>query len=182
MNGSERKPKRTTPEVPQQVQMISFTVGSERFAVEILMVQEIIMMSDITEIPSAPDFVEGVINLRGNIIPVLDLRKRLRLRGRGMTDVSKPGTRILVMEIDGNVTGFIVDTVSKVLTVPAERILPPPDIIVAGVQSHYVSGVLHLDDSILVVLDFRKILSPEEYGMLEQVPAAITEGPLKTVR
>lgn len=99
-----------------------------------------------------------------------------------MTDVSKPGTRILVMEIDGNVTGFIVDTVSKVLTVPAERILPPPDIIVAGVQSHYVSGVLHLDDSILVVLDFRKILSPEECGMLEQVPAAITEGPLKTVR
>lgn len=182
MNASERKSKGTTAEAPQQVQMISFTIGSEQFAVEILMVQEIIMMSDITEIPSAPDFVEGVINLRGNIIPVLDLRKRLRLRARGTTDRSKPGTRILVVEIDGNVTGFIVDTVSKVLTLPAARILPPPDIIVAGVQSQYFRGVIHLDDSIVVVLDFRKILSPEERGMLEQVPAAVAEGAGKIVR
>ena len=182
MNASERKPRGTAVEAPQQVQMISFAIGSEQFAVEILMVQEIIMMSDITEIHSAPDFVEGVINLRGNIIPVLDLRKRLRLRAGGKTDRSKPGTRILVVEIDGNVTGFIVDTVSKVLTVPAARILPPPDIIVAGVQSHYFSGVVHLDDSILVVLDFRKILSAEVRGMLEQVPTTLTEGAAKTVK
>ncbi|MCA1959782.1 MAG: chemotaxis protein CheW [Desulfomonile sp.] len=182
MNATERRTKGTAAEAPQQVQMISFTIGSEQFAVEILTVQEIIMMSDITEIPSAPDFVEGVINFRGNIIPVLDLRKRLRLRAGGKTDRSKPGTRILVVEIDGNVTGFIVDSVSKVLTVPATRILPPPDIIVAGVQSHYFSGVVHLDDSILVILDFRKILSPEERGMLDQVPAAVAEGPVKTVK
>jgi len=182
MNATERRTKGTATEAPQQVQMISFTIGSEKFAVEILTVQEIIMMSDITEIPSAPDFVEGVINLRGNIIPVLDLRKRLRLRAGGKTDRSKPGTRILVVEIDSNVTGFIVDSVSKVLTVPASRILPPPDIIVAGVQSHYFSGVVHLDDSILVILDFKRILSPEERGMLDQVPAAVAEGPVETVK
>ncbi len=158
------------------VQMISFTVGSERFGVEILVVQEIIMMSTITEIPNSPDFVEGVINLRGNIIPVLDLRKRLRLRGYGKGGLSKPGTRILVVEIEGNVTGFIVDSVAKVITVPAVRIAPPPDIIVAGVQSAYISGVVHLDEGILVILDFRKILSMEEKDALDSVSHMMPAG------
>lgn len=168
---------RSTPELEEFVQMISFNIGSEKFGVEILMVQEIIMMSDITEIPNAPDFVEGVINLRGNIIPVLDLRKRLRLRGAPARPQRDPGTRILVVDIDEKITGFIVDAVAKVLTVPAGRILPPPDIIVAGVQSQYISGVVHLEDSILVVLDFRKILTVEEKGALEQVSQLAPDGP-----
>jgi purine-binding chemotaxis protein CheW len=152
------------------VQMISFSVGSERFGVDILVVQEIIMMSNVTEIPNAPDFVEGVINLRGSIIPVLDLRKRLRLRGYGRNIPAKPGTRILVVEIEGNVTGFIVDSVAKVISVPFSKIAPPPDIIVAGVQSLYISGVVHLDEGILIILDFRKILSMEEKEALDGVP------------
>jgi purine-binding chemotaxis protein CheW len=157
-------------EKPEMIQMISFLVGTEQFGVDILLVQEIIMMSTITEIPNAPDFVEGVINLRGNIIPVLDLRKRLRLRSSNRAEGHRPGTRILVVEIGGKVTGFIVDSVSKVLSVPASKIMPPPDIIVAGVQSQYISGVIHLEDTILVMLDFEKILTHQEKGMLEQVP------------
>jgi len=168
--------KRATPEAEQFFQMISFAIGSERFGVGILVVQEIIMMSDITEIPNAPDFVEGVINLRGNIIPVLDLRKRLRMRGYRRPERFKPSTRILVVEIDANVTGFIVDSVAKVITVPASRISPPPDIIVAGVQSQYISGVVHLDEGILIVLDFRKILSMEEKDALGSVSRALPEG------
>jgi purine-binding chemotaxis protein CheW len=156
--------------------MISFTIGSELFGVRILVVQEIIMMSAITEIPNTPDFIEGVINLRGNIIPVLDLRKRLRLRSHApLPQGQRPGTRILVVEIDQNVTGFIVDSVSKVLTIPASRIFPPPEIIVAGVQSQYIAGVVHLDDGIMVVLDFRKILSVEEKSALDQVPTSLPQ-------
>ena len=161
--------KRATPETVEVVQLISFSIGSERFGVQILVIQEIIMMSSITEIPNAPDFVEGVINLRGNIIPVLDLRKRLRLRGAARPEGVKPGTRILVVEIDDNVTGFIVDSVAKVITVPAAKISPPPDIVVAGVQSQYISGVVHLDEGILIILDFRKILSLEEKDALGDV-------------
>lgn len=131
------------------------------------------MMSNITEIPNAPDFVEGVINLRGNIIPVLDLRKRLRLRNQPHVDGHKPGTRILVVEIEANVTGFIVDSVAKVITVPASKISPPPDIIVAGVQSQYISGVVHLDETILIVLDFKKILSIEEKEALDHVAGVL---------
>lgn len=158
--------RRATQETDEVVQLISFSIGSERFGVEILVIQEIIMMSSITEIPNSPDFVEGVINLRGNIIPVLDLRKRLRLRGAPRTEGFKPGTRILVVEIDESVTGFIVDSVAKVITVPTSRISPPPDIVVAGVQSQYISGVVHLDEGILIILDFRKILSVEEKDAL----------------
>jgi purine-binding chemotaxis protein CheW len=169
MNSRERITK-AAPETEKVVQMISFTVGTERFGVEILDVQEIIMMSEITEIPNSPDFVEGVINFRGNIIPVLDLRKRLRLRGYRDFREYAPTTRILVVEIEGNVTGFIVDSVAKVISVPLPKISPPPDIIVAGVQSRYISGVVHLEDGILVILDFRRILSVEEKHALDTVP------------
>ncbi|MBM3299840.1 MAG: purine-binding chemotaxis protein CheW [Deltaproteobacteria bacterium] len=178
MNKRDRITK-AAPEVEKVVQMISFTVGTERFGVEILDVQEIIMMSEITEIPNSPEFVEGVINLRGNIIPVLDLRKRLRLRGYRDFRQYAPTTRILVVEIEGNITGFIVDSVAKVISVPLTRITPPPDIIVAGVQSQYISGVVHLDEGILVILDFRRILSVEEKHALDTVPRmvpAVLEG------
>jgi purine-binding chemotaxis protein CheW len=174
--------KRGTQETDEVVQLISFSIGSERFGVEILVIQEIIMMSAITEIPNSPEFVEGVINLRGNIIPVLDLRKRLRLRGVPRAEGFKPGTRILVVEIDENVTGFIVDSVAKVINVPTSRISPPPDIVMAGVHSQYISGVVHLDEGILIILDFRKILSGEEKDALSGVsrlgPAA-AEGVLR---
>jgi purine-binding chemotaxis protein CheW len=176
MNDNPRE-QPAVPEPEELAQMISFSIGPEEFGVRILMVQEIIMIPEITEIPNSPDFVEGVINLRGDIIPVLDLRKRLRLRGVDTAVERAPGNRILVVEIDGSVTGFVVDSVSKVLTVPASKILPPPDIIEAGVQSQYINGVVHLDDRILVILDFRRILSVEEKGVLERVPKMITEHP-----
>src|SRR4030042_6519147 len=116
MNRSDRLRKAVAPP-EEMVQMISFTIGTELFGVRILVVQEIIMMPAITEIPNTPDFIEGVINLRGNIIPVLDLRKRLRLRSSASSSQGpRPGSRILVVEIDQAVTGFIVDSVSKVLT------------------------------------------------------------------
>ena len=176
MNASNQD-QPAVPEPEELTQMISFSIGPEEFGVRILMVQEIIMIPEITEIPNSPDFVEGVINLRGDIIPVLDLRKRLRLRGVDAMVERAPGNRILVVEIDGSVTGFVVDSVSKVLTVPTSKILPPPDIIEAGVQSQYINGVVHLDDRILVILDFRRILSVEEKGVLERVPRMITEQP-----
>lgn len=160
--------QRVGQETEEMIQMISFTLGTEQFGVGILDVKEIIMMSEITEIPNSPDFVEGVINLRGNIIPVLDLRKRLRLR-KQLAERDAAGARILVMEIDEKETGFIVDSVSKVLSVPSSKLMPPPDIIVAGVQSQYIGGVVHLDDSILIVLDFRRILTVDEKGQLDQV-------------
>ncbi len=174
MNGNNN-PQLGSGDVAEIAQMISFSIGSEQFGLNILMVKEIIMIPEITEIPNSPDFVEGVINLRGEIMPVLDLRKRLRLRGVQTEAKRGPGNRILVVEIEGNITGFIVDSVSKVLSVPMNKVFPPPDIIVGGVQSQYISGVVHLDDRILVILDFGKILSHDEKDVLERVPRLAPE-------
>ncbi len=154
-------------DVEQIRQLVSFVLDKEEFGVDILMVQEIIRLTTITPIPNAPEFIEGVINLRGKIIPVIDLRKRLNI-GEKSPEYAKQ-TRILVIEIDGNVTGFIVDAVSEVLKIPTDQIEPPPEIIVSSIDSEYIEGVIKLNEKLLVLLDFRKILKVDERNKLRQV-------------
>jgi len=149
-------------------QLVSFILGKEEFGVDILMVQEIIRLATITPIPNAPEFIEGVINLRGKIIPIIDLRKRLKI-GKDDEITNEKHTRILVIEIDGNVTGFIVDAVSEVLKIPINRIEPPPEIIVSSIDSEYISGVIKLEENLLILLDFKKILRIDERTKLRQV-------------
>jgi purine-binding chemotaxis protein CheW len=147
-------------------QLVGFVIGEEMFGVDILTVQEIIRDSTITAIPDAPEFLEGVINLRGSIIPVIDLRKRLKLL---QPNPSPSRSWIIILTVDGRVTGFIVDRVTKVLTVPVESIKPPPDIVVAGLNSQYVRGVCKLDQRLLVLLDFSRILMAEEIKKLKSL-------------
>jgi purine-binding chemotaxis protein CheW len=147
-------------------QLVGFIIGEEMFGVDILTVQEIIRDSAITAIPDAPDFLEGVINLRGSIIPVIDLRKRLKLLQPAQVSQD---SWIIILTVDGRVTGFVVDRVTKVLTVPVESIKPPPDIVVAGLKGQYVRGVCKLDQRLLVLLDFRRILMAEEIKKLKSM-------------
>ena len=119
-------------------------------------------MMDITKVPRAPDFVEGVINLRGKVIPIIDLRKRFGLSTR---DHDKH-TRIIVIEINNMIVGFVVDSVSEVLRIPASTVEPPPPV-VSGLESEYISGVGKLEDRLLILLDLNKLLSGEEQNMAE---------------
>jgi len=155
------------PETSQLIQLVSFAIGKEQFAVEILMVQEIIRMAPITSIPNSPDFIEGVINLRGHIIPVIDLRKRLKLTP--LAEERKENTRILIINVQDRVTGFIVDAVSEVLKIRTSSIEPTPEIVVAGLKSQYIYGVCKLDERLLILLDFSKILQVEEIKKLMEV-------------
>jgi purine-binding chemotaxis protein CheW len=155
------------PEMSELIQLVSFAIGKEQFGVDILMVQEIIRMAPITSIPNSPDFIEGVINLRGHIIPVIDLRKRLKLTP--LADGDKNNTRILIINVQDRVTGFIVDAVSEVLKIPKSFIEPPPEIVVAGLKSQYIYGVCKLDERLLILLDFSKILQVEEIKKLMEV-------------
>lgn len=148
-----------------ELQLVSFLLGNEEFGADILMVQEIIRMVPITRVPNAPHFVEGVINLRGKVIPIIDLRKRLNLASR--TEANR-NTRIIVVQFEGKTTGFIVDAVSQVLRIPVNIIEPPPDII-AGVDSEYISGVSKLEDRLLIILDFSKILTRKEKKELNKL-------------
>ena len=153
------------------MQLVGFVIGKELFGVDILMVQEIIRETPITPIPNSPDFIEGVINLRGNIIPVIDLRKRLNLR-----EMAAPAgqTWIMILNVNGRITGFIVDSVTQVLKVPSNSIKPPPDIVVSGLQSQYITGVCRIDKRLLILLDFNRILLVEEIKKLNDFKAMET--------
>lgn len=143
------------------LQLVTFSIGEEEFGVNILKVQEINRTMEITKVPRAPAFVEGVINLRGKVIPIIDLRSRFGL-------ASKPedkDTRIIVIEINNVIVGFVVDAVSEVLRIPASTVEPPPPV-VAGVESDYISAVGKLKDRLLIMLDLDKILTTEDIDML----------------
>lgn len=152
----------------QLMQLVGFSIGNEQFGVDILMVQEIIRAAPITPVPNSPDFVEGVINLRGNIIPVIELRKRLNL----YKEEANQDTWILILDIDGKITGFIVDSVSKVLKVLESSIEPPPDLVVAGLESQYIHGVCDIGDKLLILLNFNHILLVEELQVLKSMEEA----------
>ena len=108
----------------QLIQLVGFIIGKEYFGVDILMVQEIIRSTPITAVPNSPDFIEGVINLRGSIIPVIDLRKRLNLLAKGES-YNKEDIWIVILDVDGRVTGFIVDKVTEVMKIQESSIEPP---------------------------------------------------------
>ncbi len=144
------------------LQLVTFHVGDEEFGVEILDVREINRMMEITRVPHAPDFVEGVINLRGQVIPVVDLRKRF---GLGTIERDK-NARIVVVELGDKVVGFLVDSVSEVLRVPRSVVEPPPPI-VGGIDSEYIEAVVKLDDRLLILLDLQRLLTKNEAQELE---------------
>ncbi len=145
------------------LQLVSFNIGTEEFGIDILKVQEINRMVDITRVPRAPEFVEGIINLRGKVIPIIDVRKRFNMQ---LAEHDK-NTRIVVVDIDGQIMGMVVDSVSEVLRIPASTIEPPPEV-VSSIDSEYIRGVAKLDDRLLIHLDLSKILSGEERKTLAQ--------------
>ncbi len=146
-----------------QLQLVTFSIGGEEFGVEILKVQEIVRSMEMTRVPNAPDFGEGVVNLRGRVIPIIDMRKRFGLERKEHDS----RTRIIVIDMNGVVTGFVVDSVSEVLRLPRNTIEPPPPV-VAGIESEYISGVGKLEDRLLILLDMDSLLSSKEQRLLGQ--------------
>ena len=140
----------------QQLQLVTFEVAGEEFAVDILAVQEINRMMELTRVPHSPPEVEGVINLRGKIIPVLDLRKRFKL-APGKRDESN---RIIVVEVGGRVVGFIVDQVHEVLRIDS-GIVEPAQAMVCSIDSEFISGVGKLNDRLLILLDVNRLFAAQ---------------------
>lgn len=148
----------------QELQLVSFNVGSEEFGVDILQVHEINRMTEITRVPKAPKFVEGVINLRGKIIPIIDLRKRF-----GMEEKEKDkDTRIVVVEINEQTIGFVVDSVSEVIRMPLANIEDAPEL-VTGIDADYIQGVGKLEKTLLILLDLEKVMSKQELEKVGKV-------------
>jgi purine-binding chemotaxis protein CheW len=146
------------------LQLVIFQLGGEEFGVDIMAVQEIIKMPEITAIPQAPEYVAGVINLRGKIIVVVSLGKKFDIQSCDKNEEYK----VIVVELENQVIGMMVDSVSEVLRIPSSSVDPAPDIIKSGVSSNYIQGVGKLDDRLLILLDLRNVLSDYETEQLTQ--------------
>jgi purine-binding chemotaxis protein CheW len=136
------------------LQLVSFNIGEEEFGVDILKVQEINRMPEVTQVPNAPEYVDGVINLRGKVIPVIDLRRRFGIERRE----HDKNTRIVVVDLNGTVVGFVVDAVKEVLRIPRSVMEPPPSL-TTDVNADYITGVGKLDDRLLILLDLERVLA-----------------------
>jgi purine-binding chemotaxis protein CheW len=147
------------------IQVASFHIGTEEYGVDISQIQEIIRMMEITKLPRTPDFVEGVINLRGQLIPIIDLRTRF---GMERAEVTK-NSRIIVTDIGTKRVGIIVDSASEVLTIPMESIEQAPEMI-AGAGTDYIQGVGKIGDRLVVLLDLTMVVS----AFKAEVPATLS--------
>jgi purine-binding chemotaxis protein CheW len=150
---------------PQQI--VGFRIGKEHFGVPIAYVHEIVRMMEITVVPDAPVYIEGVINLRGKIIPVVDLRKRF-------AEKVNPDrrNRILVAELNGHLVGLVVDAASEVLRVSPDVIEPPPNILDKG-ELNYVTGVGKLGDKLVILIDLEKIMQRGELCRISEITEAV---------
>ncbi len=146
------------------IQLVSFCLGDEIFGVDIMKVQEIIRWQEVTRMPRMPEFLEGVIDLRGTVMPVVDLRKRF---GMGATAIG-PATRIIVTLTSNLPVGLVVDSVQEVLK-PDESQISPPPAIAAGIGHEYLRGLCRVRDKLVILLDIDRILSSEETASLSSI-------------
>jgi len=145
----------------RELQLVIFQLGREEFAVDVSQVREIIRMQDITRMPKAPSFVEGIINLRGQIIAVIDLAQRLSLESAERDSE----TRIIVVEAGDAKVGMIVDSVSEVMRISEEEVEPSPAL-AADVEAVYIKGVVKRDNRLIILLDLARVLGAEEISEL----------------
>lgn len=153
MNESQVAEILAEEELPEQSKFLTFELGDEAYGIDIFHVREIIGMQPITVVPDVPDYVRGVINLRGKVIPIMDVRARFGLATRTYDD----RTCIIVINVADWTVGLIVDTVSEVLDIPHEQIEPPPRVIAAG-NDHYIAGLGKVEDQVRLLLDVNRLL------------------------
>src|SRR6202162_1469042 len=159
------------PSMEKDLHIVGFRIGNETYGIRLGAGREIVRVPEITAVPSAPDLIEGVINLRGKIIPVMDLRKRF-----GQTEIQPDKkNRILVVELDNKLIGLIVNAASEVLKIPPSEIEAPGSVFAEG-ESSYVTGVGKLKGRLIILLDIARLLRQPEFKKLEEAaePVAMT--------
>ncbi len=148
-----------TAQHDELIQLVSFMLADEEYGVEVLKVREIIRMPTITKMPNVPQHVEGIINLRGKVIPIISMRKRFGL----MENDNNSHTRIIIMDVVGSMTGFIVDAVSEVIRIHSSEIQPPPTIVVSGgIDQEFITGVFNHAERLLIIMDIDLMFSEDE--------------------
>ncbi len=142
------------------LQFVGFRLAEEDYAIAITKIQEIILMKPITRLPQSPGFIEGLINLRGSVIPIVNLRKRFGLAPRDLDEE----TRTIVVNVHDKTVGCVVDAVTQVMRINRDQIQPPPLGVAAGAYQ-YLAGLARLDDRLLILLDIEKVFEAEETAL-----------------
>ncbi len=148
-------------------QFISFAVGDEEYGLELLRVKEVIRLREITWLPKAPVFVKGIINLRGDVIPIISLREKFGLPETEST----AATRVIVVEADGRLIGMVVDSASQVVRIPTDQIEPPPPML-GGSMQDLITAVGKLDDKLIILLDVDAVLTADQAEALGELEGA----------
>ncbi|MCD6115373.1 purine-binding chemotaxis protein CheW [bacterium] len=148
------------------VQLVGFKIGDEEFGIEIQKVREINRTTEITRVPRTPEYVLGVINLRGNVIPVINMRTKFGFNNKN----AGKDSRIIVLELKDNVIGILVDSVTEVIRLPSGTVEPPPNLS-TNVETAYINGVGKLEDRLLILLDIDKVFTSEQMDKFAEAAA-----------
>jgi len=149
-------------------QLVTFQLGEELYGVNIMDVKEIVRVQAIRPIPNAPLYVEGIFNLRSEIIPIINLHKRFHLRKLVTSEEDELLSGFVILDIDGMKLGIIIDRISRVVTVEKEEIQPPPQMF-SGIGAEYIEGVVRQEEGYLILLDIRNLFNPKELQKIAEL-------------
>ncbi len=151
-----------------RIQLVTFKLGNETYGIDIMDVKEIVSASEIRTIPGAPSYVAGIMNLRGIIIPIIDLHSRFQLEKPNLSEDEELLSGYIIINIDGFKIGIVIDKVSKVLNVDISDVQEPPQMM-SGIGSEYIRGVIHVEEEYLVFLDIRRIFNSQELQKINTI-------------
>ncbi|MDR2160281.1 MAG: chemotaxis protein CheW [Treponema sp.] len=151
-----------------QNQLVTFQLGEELYGINIMDVKEIVRAQDVRAIPNAPVYVEGIFNLRSEIIPIINLHKRFHLKQVLNSEEDELLSGFVIIDIDGMKLGVIIDRVSRVVTVEKEDIQPPPQML-SGIGAEYIRGVVRQDQGYLIILNIRDLFNPKELQKIAEL-------------
>ncbi len=151
-----------------QIQLVTFQISEELYGVDIMDVKEIVRVQEIRAIPNAPGYVEGLFNLRGEIIPIISLHKRFHLKKAQLDEDEELLSGFIIIDIDGMKLGVIIDRVERVMSIEAQDVQPPPQML-TGIGAEYIQGVINRESGYLILLDIRKLFSAKELRKIEEI-------------
>lgn len=152
----------------RQLQLVTFQLGEENYGIDIMDVEGIVNIEEVREIPNSPPYVEGIFNLRGEIIPVISLHKRFHLRTVELSEEDELLSGFIIINVDGMQLAVVIDKVSRVVSVDFEEIQPPPQML-SGIGAEYIQGVVNREENYLIILDIRRLFSVRELQALESI-------------
>ncbi|AEJ19944.1 chemotaxis protein CheW [Gracilinema caldarium] len=151
-----------------QYQLVTFQLGEEHYGIDIMDVKEIVRLQDIRPIPNAPSYVEGIINLRGEIIPIINLHKRFHIKRAVIGEDEELLSGFIIIDVDGMKLGVVIDKIARVVTIENEQIQAPPQML-SGIGAEYIQGVIQNEDGYLIILDIRRLFNPKELQKINEL-------------